>query len=95
VPLLFIANTINIGADLSAMANATKLLIGGLSLPYVLLFGGICVFGIVFTNYDRYVFVLKWMTLSLFAYVAALLAAKVDWTALEPGRGMASSGRWA
>ena len=35
--------------------------------------------GIVFTSYDRYVMVLKWLTLSLFAYVAALFAAHVDW----------------
>jgi Mn2+/Fe2+ NRAMP family transporter len=47
VPLLFIANTINIGADLSAMADATKLLIGGPNLLYVFVFGGICVVGIV------------------------------------------------
>jgi Mn2+/Fe2+ NRAMP family transporter len=39
VVLLFIANTINIGADLGAMADATKLLIGGHSIIYVLLFG--------------------------------------------------------
>jgi len=42
VPLLFTANTINIGADLSAMADATKLLIGGPGLLYVFVFGGIC-----------------------------------------------------
>jgi len=85
VPLLFLANTINIGADLCAMADATKLLIGGPGLLYVLVFGSICVIGMVFTNYDRYVLVLKWMTLSLFAYVAALLAAKVHWTAAITG----------
>src|SRR3954463_1305621 len=79
VTLLFLANTINIGADLSAMADATELLIGGPSFLYVAVFGTICVVGIVFTNYDRYVMVLKWMTLSLFAYVAALFAAHVDW----------------
>ena len=62
------------------MADATKLLIGGHGLLYVFVFGSICVIGMVFTNYDRYVFILKWMTLSLFAYVAALLAANVDWT---------------
>jgi NRAMP (natural resistance-associated macrophage protein)-like metal ion transporter len=80
VALLFIANTINIGADLSAMADATKLLIGGPGLLYVVVFGTICVVGIVFTNYERYVFVLKWMTLSLFAYVAALFVVNVHWT---------------
>ena len=76
---LFLANAINIGADLSAMADATKLLIGGRSFLYVVGYGTACVVGIVFTNYDRYVMVLKWMTLSLFAYVAALFAAHVHW----------------
>ena len=79
VTLLFIANAINIGADLSAMADASKLLIGGPGFLYVAVFATICVAGIVFTNYDRYVMVLKWLTLSLFAYVAALFAAHVDW----------------
>ena len=79
VTLLFVANTINIGADLSAMADAAKLLLGGPSFLYVVAFGTICVVGIVFVHYDRYVMVLKWLTLSLFAYVAALLATKVPW----------------
>src|SRR4029453_3274346 len=85
VPLLVLPNTNKIGADVSAMADATKLLIGGPGLLYVFAFGGICVVGIVFTNYDRYIFILKWMTLSLFAYVAALLAAKVHWAAAITG----------
>jgi Mn2+/Fe2+ NRAMP family transporter len=42
VTLLFIANTINIAADLGAMADASKLLIGGHSIVYVLLFGSRC-----------------------------------------------------
>jgi Mn2+/Fe2+ NRAMP family transporter len=79
VTLLFVANAINIGADLSAMADASKLLVGGPGFLYVALFATICVAGIVFTNYDRYVMVLKWLTLSLFAYVAALFAAHVNW----------------
>ena len=79
VTLLFIANAINIGADLSAMADASKLLIGGPGFLYVVVFATICVTGIVFTSYERYVMVLKWLTLSLFAYVAALFAAHVDW----------------
>src|SRR5438093_771792 len=79
VALLFLANTINIGADLSAMADATKLLIGGPSLGYVILFSTTCVIGVVFIRYDHYVTVLKWMTLSLFAYVAALFATRVPW----------------
>src|SRR5947209_16298466 len=77
VGLLFLANTINVGADLSAMADAVKLLIGGPSAIYVLGFGTICVVVPVFMSYARYNMVLKWATLSLFAYVAALFATKV------------------
>src|SRR4029453_4701597 len=79
VTLLFIANTINIGADLGAMADASKLLIGGHSIIYVLLFGVTSVAAQIFLDYKRYVAVLKWLTLSLFAYVAALAFANVSW----------------
>ncbi|MGY3532371.1 MULTISPECIES: NRAMP family divalent metal transporter [Bradyrhizobium] len=80
VTLLFIANTVNIAADLSAMADATRLLIGGPAILYVVLFGVTSVAAQIFMNYHRYVAVLKWLTLSLFAYVAALGFAKVSWT---------------
>jgi NRAMP (natural resistance-associated macrophage protein)-like metal ion transporter len=79
VTLLFIANTINIAADLGAMADASKLLIGGHSIVYVLLFGVTSVAAQILLDYKRYVAVLKWLTLSLFAYVAALAFAKVSW----------------
>jgi Mn2+/Fe2+ NRAMP family transporter len=85
VALLFLANTINIGADLGAMADAVKLLIGGKNTVYVVAFGVLCVLVTVFMDYDRYVMVLKWMTLSLFAYLAALLVAGVDWSAAVLG----------
>jgi NRAMP (natural resistance-associated macrophage protein)-like metal ion transporter len=76
---LFLANTINIGADLSGMADAARLLLGGPAFLYVLAFGLICVLGVVFVEYSRYVMVLKWLTLSLFAYVGTLFAANVPW----------------
>jgi NRAMP (natural resistance-associated macrophage protein)-like metal ion transporter len=79
VALLFIANTINIGADLGAMADAAKLLIGGHGIVYVLAFGVTSVVAQIFLDYKRYVAVLKWLTLSLFAYVAALAFAHVSW----------------
>jgi NRAMP (natural resistance-associated macrophage protein)-like metal ion transporter len=85
VALLFLANTINVGADLSAMADALKLLIGGPSALYVTIFGATCVVAMVFMNYARYVTFLKWMTLSLFAYVAALFATDVPWGEALPG----------
>ncbi|MET4801394.1 divalent metal cation transporter [Bradyrhizobium sp. LB11.1] len=80
VVLLFTANTINIAADLGAMADALKLLIGGPGIVYVVIFGGASVLAQIFFNYDRYVAVLKWLTLSLFAYVIALAVVKVPWT---------------
>ena len=79
VTLLFIANTINIAADLAAMADATKLLVGGHAIIYVVLYGIISVTAQIFLDYKRYVAVLKWLTLSLFAYVAALAFAHVSW----------------
>jgi Mn2+/Fe2+ NRAMP family transporter len=77
VLLLFVANTINIAADLGAMGDALRLLIGGPAIAYVALFGAISVLAQIFFNYDRYVSVLKWLTLSLFAYVVALAVVKV------------------
>src|SRR3954468_17609998 len=82
IALLFIANTINIAADLGAMADATKLLIGGSRVPgiiYVLVFGVTSVAAQIFLDYTRYVAVLKWLTLSLFAYVGALAFAHISW----------------
>src|SRR5467141_1860825 len=80
VALLFIANTINIAADLGAMADATKLLIGGHGIIYVVIFGVISVTAQIFLDYKRYVSVLKWLTLSLFAYVGALAFAHISWS---------------
>jgi NRAMP (natural resistance-associated macrophage protein)-like metal ion transporter len=80
VTLLFVANTINIAADLGAMADATKLLVGGHSILYVVFFGVISVAAQIFLDYKRYVAVLKWLTLSLFAYVAALAFAHISWS---------------
>ena len=85
VTLLFIANTINIAADLAAMADATKLLIGGPAMLYVMGFGVLSIGAQIFFDYRRYVAVLKWLTLCLFAYVAALAVVKVDWPAALSG----------
>jgi NRAMP (natural resistance-associated macrophage protein)-like metal ion transporter len=79
VALLFLANTINIGADLGAMADALRLLIGGSALMYVVLFGCICAVVQVFMSYRRYVTVLKWLTLALFAYFGTVLTVHIPW----------------
>ena len=80
VALLFIANTINIAADLAAMGDALKLLIGGPGFLYVLVLGVVSVVAQIFLDYARYSAVLKWLTLSLFSYVAALAVTKVSWS---------------
>lgn len=79
VTLLVIANVINLGADLGAMGAALKLLIGGPALAYVAGFGVVTVLLEVFSRYSRYVAVLKWLTLSLFAYVGVAFVVQVPW----------------
>ncbi len=79
VALLVVANTINIGADLGAMAAALKLLIDGPLLVYVGLFAVVSVLLEVFMRYSRYVSALRWLTLSLFAYVATVFVVDVPW----------------
>lgn len=79
VSLLAVANVINLGADLGAMAAALKLLIGGPQLLYVVIFGAVTVLLEVFSRYARYVSVLKWLTLSLFAYVGVAFVVDMPW----------------
>ena len=79
IVLLFVANTINIAADLGAMADSLKLLIGGPAILYVILFGTVSVIAQIFFEYKRYVAFLKWLTLSLFAYVITLAVVRVPW----------------
>ncbi|HEY4343882.1 MAG TPA: divalent metal cation transporter [Parvibaculum sp.] len=77
--LLVVANTINIGADLGAMGAALKLLIGGPVLVYVVLFGVGSILAEVFISYARYEPILKWLTISLLAYVATIFVVDVPW----------------
>jgi NRAMP (natural resistance-associated macrophage protein)-like metal ion transporter len=79
VTLLLIANVINLGADLGAMGAALGLLIGGPVQVYAVAFGVVCVLLETFISYARYAAVLKWATLSLFAYVGVVFAAHVPW----------------
>lgn len=77
VVLLLVANVINLGADLGAMAAALGLLIPGPLLLYTALFGLASVLLEVFVSYARYASVLKWATLSLFAYVGVVFVVDV------------------
>lgn len=90
--LLLCANIVAIGADLGAMADMVRLLIGGPHLLYVFLFGAVCIGLQIFMQYTRYVAVLKWTTLSLLGYFAAALLANVSWT--DVLRGLAPRLSW-
>ena len=79
VSLLVAANVINLGADLGAMAAALKLLVGGSLWLYVAAFAIFSLLLEVFARYSRYVSVLKWLTLSLFAYVGVALVVHIPW----------------
>jgi NRAMP (natural resistance-associated macrophage protein)-like metal ion transporter len=85
VGLLFIANTINIGADLGAMGNALSLLAGGPALVYSVAFGLLCAILQILMPYRRYVTVLKWLALSLVGYFGTLAAIHVAWDAVLRG----------
>jgi Mn2+/Fe2+ NRAMP family transporter len=79
VALLVVANTINIAADLAAMGEALRLVIGGPTLAYALAFGGACVTAEIVVPYHRYAGYLKFLTVVLFAYVAAAFTIHVPW----------------
>lgn len=80
VVLLFIANTVNIGADLAAMGAAASLVLGWGQHAFTI---GFAVFSLglqLFVPYHRYVRYLKWLTLALFAYVGVVLTVHIDWS---------------
>jgi NRAMP (natural resistance-associated macrophage protein)-like metal ion transporter len=85
VALLFVANTINIGADLAAMGAAAELLAGGGAHVFTIGFALVSLILQMFIPYKRYVRFLKWLTLVLFAYVAVVLVVKLDWRAVGLG----------
>ncbi|MGZ5035199.1 MAG: Nramp family divalent metal transporter [Usitatibacter sp.] len=79
VALLLFANTLNIAADLAAMGAATELLLGGPRQFWTVLFAGISLGLQIFIPFPRYAPILKWLTLTLFSYVATLFVVHVPW----------------
>lgn len=78
--ILVIANTINIGADLGAMAASGQLI---LPLPFVVLLFGMTALTIileVFVSYKVYARFLKYLTFALLAYIITALIIKQDWS---------------
>ncbi len=79
IALLFVANTINIGADLAAMGEASALIADGGKHGFTI---GLAILSLLlqlFVPYHRYSSILKWLTLVLLAYVALILMVRVDW----------------
>lgn len=94
VLLLFVANAINLGADLGAMGSAMQLLTGGRPHAFVLGFAIVSTALAVWVPYARYVRILKWGTLTLLAYALTAIVIDVPWItvlrglivpSLEPG----------
>ena len=79
VVALLVVNTITVGADLSAMADAMEMLSGVNSHYFVVLFGGILIYGILRFRYRELADILKWLALSLFAYVITAVLAGPNW----------------
>jgi NRAMP (natural resistance-associated macrophage protein)-like metal ion transporter len=79
IALLVIANTVNIAADIAAMGDAVRLLVGGPPQLYAVLFGVVCLGLQVFLPYQRYVRYLKWLTLALLSYVVLVLTIRIPW----------------
>lgn len=85
VALLFVANTINIGADLAAMGAAAKLVTGESAHIFTFGFAVLSLLLQLFLPYQRYAGLLKWLTLTLLAYVAVLFMVKLDWIGVAKG----------
>jgi Mn2+/Fe2+ NRAMP family transporter len=85
VALLLAANAINLGADISAMGSALKLLVGGSALFYSILFGLFSVTAAVFVPYRHYAQLLKWSASVLLVYVATAFVVDVHWQSALAG----------
>ncbi|MDB5680928.1 MAG: divalent metal cation transporter [Sphingomonas bacterium] len=85
VGLLFCANTINIGADLSAMGEASALVTGGGRHLFTIGFAIASLLLQLYVPYHRYASLLKWLTLILLAYIAVLFMVRIDWAAVGEG----------
>jgi NRAMP (natural resistance-associated macrophage protein)-like metal ion transporter len=80
VALLMVANTLNIAADIAAMGEALRLLIGGPSEHgLAILFGLLCTVLPIWLGFDAMVRMLKWLTLALLSYVAVVFMLHVNW----------------
>lgn len=82
ISLLVIANTINIGADLGAMAASAKMIINLPFIFWLVVISGITLFLEIFVSYKTYSKYLKWLALSLLAYVLTFFIVKQNWSSV-------------
>jgi NRAMP (natural resistance-associated macrophage protein)-like metal ion transporter len=80
--LLVTANVVNIGADLGGMADVTALLTGVRAVYWTPAYAVLLVCLLFWTSYRTIARIFKWLTLVLFAYIAAAFMAHPDWTAV-------------
>jgi NRAMP (natural resistance-associated macrophage protein)-like metal ion transporter len=79
VALLLISSIFNLGADLGAMGESAHMLLGGPAWIYLLLMGLVSILLQVFVPYTRYVQYLKFLAISLLAYVMTAFLVHIDW----------------
>jgi NRAMP (natural resistance-associated macrophage protein)-like metal ion transporter len=81
ISLLLIANTINIGADIGAMSASVRLVLPQLPIGIVIiLFTALIICTEIFVPYKKYVTILKYLTLTLLAYVITAIIVGENWT---------------
>jgi NRAMP (natural resistance-associated macrophage protein)-like metal ion transporter len=76
---LLAANTINVGSDLSGMADAAEMLTGINSHLYVVIFGIAIAYAIIRFRYDQIAMIMKWLAAVLFAYVITAFIVGPSW----------------
>ena len=84
IALLLVANVFNPGADIGAMGNALRLLIGGPPHLYAVGFAILSVLAAVLIPYPEYSRLLKWSALLLLVYVATAFSVRIHWHLLSP-----------
>jgi NRAMP (natural resistance-associated macrophage protein)-like metal ion transporter len=77
--LLIVANVFNIGADLGGMAEATEMMTGIKSYYWTPVYTLLIISLLFFSSYRHIARVFKWLTLVLFAYIAAAFLSRPDW----------------
>ena len=79
---LLIANTINVGADLTGMADVAGMLTGFNTHFFVVVFAGVIGFATIRFRYYQIASILKWLALTLFAYVITAIVIRPNWTTI-------------